>query len=92
MVYLIWFAAAACVVFMVFLAGRPLVESMRRRRMEEARRTFHQQRERLEAKFVDLASQSGKPRGLRWVDCDFEDPVTFARDRDSGAIAAFVAA
>jgi hypothetical protein len=56
-----------------------------------ARKEFHQQRERLEAKFFDLAAGSGKPRGLRWTDCDFENDVTYARNRRSGELSAFVA-
>jgi hypothetical protein len=56
-----------------------------------ARREFHKQRERLEAKFVQLAGSSGKPRGLRWVNCDFDDDVAYARDRLSSSLCAFVA-
>lgn len=65
-----------------------------RRRVAEyvkARREFHQRRERLEAKFLQLAGACGKPRGLRWVNCDFDDDVAYARDRQSGALCAFVA-
>ncbi len=55
-----------------------------------AREMFHRQREWLEARFLTLASQSGKPRGLAWVDCDFEDAVSFARDRHTGELRALV--
>ena len=58
---------------------------------QTARKEFHQQREWLEAKFFEIAGLSGKPRGLRWVDCDFENDVTYARDRRSGELCAFVA-
>ena len=58
--------------------------------LDQARRWFHQRREWLEARFMTLASASGKPRGLLWVDCDFEDPVSFARDRASGQLRALV--
>jgi hypothetical protein len=51
---------------------------------------FHRQREYLEARFFDLASQSGKPRGLQWVRCDFEDGVAYARDRRTGNLIALV--
>jgi hypothetical protein len=64
-----------------------------RRRAAEfvaARRDFHQRRERLEARFLKLAGSSGKPRGLRWVNCDFEDDVAYARDRQSDTLCAFV--
>lgn len=52
---------------------------------------FRLQREQLEARFFDLASHIGKPRGLRWVDCDWQADVTFARDTESGLLTAFVA-
>lgn len=51
---------------------------------------FRLQREQLEAKFFDLASNKKKPRGLRWLDCDWQDHVTFARDVRSGLLTAFV--
>jgi hypothetical protein len=59
--------------------------------LDEARRQFQQRREYLEARFFTLAASSGKPRGLRWVECEWESPVTYARDRRSGQLAAFVA-
>lgn len=55
-----------------------------------ARELFRLQRERLEAYFLSAASVTGKPRGLRWVDCDWSDEVTFVRERQSGHIAALV--
>ncbi len=58
---------------------------------DQARRDFHVQRERLEAKFFELASGTGKPRGLRWTECDFENDVTYARQRSDGQLCAFVA-
>jgi len=39
---------------------------------------------------MTLALQSGKPRGLRWEDCDFEGDVSFARDRKTGGLRALV--
>ena len=43
--------------------------------MARARRDFHLHREHLEARFIKLASSSGKPRGLDWVRCEFDDSV-----------------
>jgi hypothetical protein len=51
---------------------------------------FRIQREMLEAKFFDLARALGKPRGLRWLDCDWCGDVTFARACDTGLLTAFV--
>jgi len=62
----------------------------RRISVESARKLFHLQRERLEFRFFVLAAQTGKPRGLEWVDCDFEDDVSLARDRHTGRLRAYV--
>jgi len=89
-----WWPVAAAVlavaVIVAALVWRPLQKRVRERRLVEARREFHRQRERLEAKFQSLASKSGKPRGLDWVRCDFEDDVIYARHRQSGELSAFV--
>ena len=65
---------------------------LRERAMNRARATFFLRREWLEAEFLKLAGLRGIPRGLRWVDCDFDDDVQFARDRTSGQLRALVAA
>jgi len=59
--------------------------------LARAMREFHLRREQLEAKFLTKASASGKPRGLRWTDCDFDNDVTYARDKRTGQLSAFVA-
>ena len=64
-----------------------------RRRMEAERgiREFRLKREFLEARFFDIAAALGKPRGLKWLECDWQEAVTFARDHHSGLLTAFVA-
>jgi hypothetical protein len=57
---------------------------------ERAQEMFKLQRERLEAEFLAAASASGKPRGLRWCECQWEQHAEFVRDRRSGQIAALV--
>lgn len=64
---------------------------IKRRRTEMARHQFHLRREWLEAEFLTRAGKSGRPRGLEWVDCDFEDDVAFARGRQNGQLHALVA-
>lgn len=64
--------------------------STRDRELAAARAEFQLRREWLEAEFFRIASQSGMPRGLSWVDCDFDSPVAFARDRVSGELCALV--
>ena len=51
---------------------------------------FQRRREWLEAKFFEIASQRGSPRGLEWTDIDFESKVSFARDRRNGDLTALV--
>jgi hypothetical protein len=58
--------------------------------LQHARKLFHLRREWLEANFLTIAAHSGKPRGLAWVDCEFDDPVSFARDRRTGRLRALV--
>ena len=58
--------------------------------LTKARRLFKYQRELLEARFLELAAASGKPRGLRWMECDFDDDVAYARELRSGQLAALV--
>jgi hypothetical protein len=55
-----------------------------------ARELFVLQRERLEAKFVSTAQATGKPRGLRWKECTFENDLHLARDRTTGELVALV--
>jgi type II secretory pathway pseudopilin PulG len=57
---------------------------------ERAQEMFKLQRERLEVQFMQAAAASGKPRGLRWKDCEWEGPALFVRDRKTGHIAALV--
>ncbi len=72
------------------VAWRPLRAIFHEIHAERARELFALQRERLEAKFLDMASATGKPRGLRWKDCEWEDAVQYARERISRQLAALV--
>ena len=58
--------------------------------VQKARELFAAQREHLEVLFFEAAAASGKPRGLRWKAIDWEPGVEFARERDSGQLAALV--
>ncbi len=68
----------------------PLARAMEQRELRKAIQLFRLRREMLEARFFDVAKTIGKPRGLRWVECDWLDAVTFARDRQSRLVTAFV--
>lgn len=92
------YVGAAVAVALILVLGAALFYVLRRRRggpttdetLAYARLAFRQRREWLEADFLSHASQSGRPRGLAWVDCDFENEVAFARDRHSGNLRALV--
>jgi len=73
------------------IALRPIRAARQAERLSRCQRDFHRQREQLEAKFIDRAAASGKPRGLRWTDVSFDDDVVYARDRRSGCLKALVA-
>jgi hypothetical protein len=83
-------AACAAIVGLLVVLWRPFRARRLESQLAKAQRDFHRHRERLEARFVSLATRSGKPRGLQWVRCDFEDDVIYARHRQSGELSAFV--
>jgi hypothetical protein len=82
---------AAGIVIGAVLARRKSLGGRRQRQLAEAKLQFHRMREQLEAKFLQRAALTGKPRGLRWADCEFENDVTYARDRKTRQLRAFVA-
>ena len=85
------FVTAFTILVLAGLTAWPFLRARRAAKAAlQARRTFQQRREWLEARFVTLAENSGKPRGLRWVDCDFDNQVEFARDRASGRLRSLV--
>lgn len=84
-------AVAAVVAIAVAVAWRLLMRRLSVREAARALQSFRMQREQLEARFFDVAAAAGKPRGLRWLECDWLDDVTFARDTESGLLTAFVA-
>ncbi len=73
------------------MAIKPIRERRQADRLARSCRDFHRQREQLEAKFIQRAASSGKPRGLRWIDVEFDDDVVYARDRRTGGLKALVA-
>jgi len=72
------------------LLGRRLRLFGREVKAVRARELFKLQRERLEAQFLGAAAKTGKPRGLRWIDCQWEDGVAFVRERQTGQFAALI--
>jgi hypothetical protein len=87
---LFWCASVGVgVLAVVCVSAVPAAKRWRSKESATSIRLFRLQRERLEAKFVQLAKSIGKPRGLRWIDCDWQDDVTFARERQTGLLTAF---
>jgi hypothetical protein len=87
---LVWPIAVAVVLMLSFVVGWPVMVALRKRRAVRALKQFRLQREQLEAQFFHRAASLGKPRGLRWLDCDWLDSVTFGRDVQTGMLTAFV--
>lgn len=84
-------AAAAAAAAAIAIALRPIRAARRAEQLARMQRDFHRQREQLEAKFIDRAAASGKPRGLVWTDVEFDDDVVYARERRSKRLKALVA-
>lgn len=51
---------------------------------------FAEQLDALESQFLQVASATGMPRGLRWKQCEMGDKRVFAVDRVSGELYALV--
>lgn len=82
--------ATAAIVVVLGLLWKLRLQGRRELNLDRARDEFQQRREWFEARFFTLASQSGKPRGLTWLECDFQKEVAFARQRAGGRLQAFV--
>jgi hypothetical protein len=90
--YTLWLLVIAMLLLAVAIYWRrPRKKVFRSARLVQAKRRFHVQRERLEAKFVQLAARSAKPDAPRWADCTFSDDVSYVRNRATGELSAFVA-
>jgi hypothetical protein len=87
----IWMTGLGVLIALAVALWWATVRHPRRTSVERARKLFHLQRERLEFRFSQLAANSYKPRGLDLIDCDFEDEISFARDRHNGRLRAYVA-
>ena len=63
---------------------------LRARQLQRARNEFTRSRGDLHAAFLAAASATGKPRGLAWKKCDFQDGLLLAQDRASGELLGLV--
>jgi len=87
----IWMTGAVVLAALGLALWWAALRHPRRTTVERARKLFHLQREHLEFRFFQLAAQGFRPRGLELMDSDFEDEVSFARDRHNGRLRAYVA-
>ena len=89
---LLWIIVGVLVAIAVVALVLKVLAVWQDRSMDKARRLFVLRREWLEAEFLKYAGLRGIPRGLRWVECEFDSEVQFARDRTSRQLRALVAA
>jgi hypothetical protein len=59
-----------------------------KQRLARAQAEFHRDQRALEEKFIEAAARSGRPRGLRWVQCVFPGEAVFAQDPATGQLQA----
>ncbi len=89
---MVWWVALVLGAFLLgcLLLWRPLSGFFQDVRAEKAKELFALERERLEAKFGDVAAASGRPRGLRWKHIEWDDGVVFLRGKANGELVALV--
>ena len=66
-----------------WLRARPM-------QMKALRELFQRDRARLEQMFFLAAASSGKPRGLRWKECQWSEQIEWVRDKQTGQVHALV--
>jgi hypothetical protein len=86
--YLVLVAIACLAVY----AWRTWQRGRRRMEIERAAADFARDRLKLQEDFRAAADVTGKPRGLRWKSCEFQDPVQLARDKANGELLGLVGA
>jgi hypothetical protein len=84
-------------VVITLIVGGWLVWSLLRRtlfsrKVERVLRDYVRDRDEIQAEFLQAAAAGGKPRGLVWKQCDFQDGLTLARDRATGELVGLVGA
>jgi hypothetical protein len=89
--YWLILACVGAIAVTAAVVWQPVHKAVLRARLNQAKRTFHRERERLEARFIRLASSQTRPDAPRWSDCDFDDSVSYVRNRATRELSAFVA-
>jgi hypothetical protein len=89
LVYLFWLSVLA-IALLAWLSWTVVRPKLFARRVRRAELEFGQNRKELESKFFQDASRSGKPRGLAWKQCAFQNGLLMGRDRANGEIVGLV--
>lgn len=84
-----WYIGLGGFVVLVF-AARWFFHFGRAVQVERARELFRLQHERFEEMLIKAASETGKPRGLRWLGCTITGDAVLVRDTAARQIVALV--
>ena len=76
----------AAVVILAAFAWNIWRRARLQRQVIKATAEFVRRRPRLQEDFRAAADVTGKPRGLRWKSCEFQDCLVLARDRAGGEL------
>jgi hypothetical protein len=87
---LVWVSIVLVLLWAALSLGWLLIRRSVQADLRRARERFPQDRPELERLFFQAASASGKPRGLRWKECQWNDLVAWARDRKTGQLLVLV--
>lgn len=83
-------AVGVVVVFIAQLLWRRWRKAQQGAKRQLAVLEFPDQREQLQAEFLQAAAATGKPRGLNWKQCELHEGEIFATDRVNGELYALV--
>ncbi len=89
LIYIFWLFVVA-IVLLAWLGWATVRPTLFARRVRRVLREFMENRKALESKFFQTAARSGKPRGLAWTQCAFQDGLLLGRDRANGEIVGLV--
>jgi hypothetical protein len=89
--WLIWAGILPlCLIVTFLLLQRPIRLFLEDLHVDQARETFHHQREWLEARFVTALDRVDPLEGARWDEAKWHDEVLWARDRQTRTLLALV--
>jgi hypothetical protein len=89
--WLIWAGILPlCLVVTFFLLQRPIRLFLEDLHVDQARESFHRQREWLEARFVTALERIDPLEGARWDEAKWHDEILWARDRQTRCLLALI--